>query len=122
MIKKLDIQLFVANLVIVSIIVAFIGHFSLLEFINILFYLFMVYLAVFLFLFIRKGKFFDGLVYGFRRFNWIMFKKKRGTEEDLLEKPLPSEKWFPKVYHQAKRQSLFLFLLLIILLFIFYFI
>lgn len=122
MIKKLDIQLFVANLVIVSIIVAFIGHFSLLEFINILFCLFMVYLAVFLFLFIRKGKFFDGLVYGFRRFNWIMFKKKRGTEEDLLEKPLPSEKWFPKVYHQAKRQSLFLFLLLIILLFLYYFI
>jgi|GEM_PF-1573587 len=122
-INKRDAQLFGGNLIAASVIAIFTKQFHLLGFINILFCIFMGYIVVFLFLFIKKGRFFDGLVFGFRRFNWIMFRKRRGiTEEDWMEKPLPSEKSYPALYNNTMRQSILLFLLLMILLMFYYYI
>jgi hypothetical protein len=66
-----------------------------------------------------KGGFFDGVTFGFRRFNTLMFKKNDYLEE-WRNKPLPSEKFNASLYHRLKFQAILLLVLLIILLVLYY--
>ncbi len=52
----------------------FSANYNLLNFINALFYLSSLYLIIVLLMYTIKGGFFDGVTFGFRRFNSIMFK------------------------------------------------
>lgn len=94
-------------------------EYTLVNLIDIVFYFGFLYLVVFLFLYIVKGKFFDGLVYSFRKFNHVMFKK-GDYLEGWKEKPLPSEGVKPGFYSAVKFQSLALLSLLMILLAVYY--
>ena len=66
---KTHFLLFIANIIIIFTIVLFLTPDQLfVQFINILFYFALLYTTVFLFHFVAKGGFFDGLIFGFRRF------------------------------------------------------
>ena len=66
-----------------------------------------------------KGGFFDGVTFGFRRFNSVFIKRNDYLEE-WREKPLPSEKFNSSLYQVLKFQGLALFILLLILIGIYY--
>jgi hypothetical protein len=66
-----------------------------------------------------KGGFFDGVTFGFRRFNSIMFKRDDYLEE-WRDKPLPSEKFNASLYQRIKFQATSLLLLLIIMISLYY--
>jgi len=93
--------------------------YTILYYINSLFYLSLLYLIVFLFMYTTKGGFFDGVTFGFRRFNHIILKQNDYLEE-WREKPLPSEKINMNFYQTLKFQALALFVLLSLLLVLYY--
>ncbi|MCU9613409.1 DUF3899 domain-containing protein [Caldibacillus lycopersici] len=97
----------------------FAPKYDFLHFINAFFYIFAIYAIIYLFLFTVKGGFFDGIVFGFRRFNNKMFNKEDYLEE-WKDKPLPSESLSMTFYQWLKSQTLLLLLLLLILLVLFY--
>ncbi len=97
----------------------FSSSYNLLNFINALFYLSAFYLITVLLMYTIKGGFFDGVTFGFRRFNSIMFKKNDYLEE-WRDKPLPSEKFNASFYQKCKFQAISLLSLLIILLILYY--
>ena len=97
----------------------FSSTYILLNIINTLFYFSAFYLITVLLMYTIKGGFFDGVTFGFRRFNSIMFKRNDYLEE-WREKPLPSEKFNPSLYQSFKFQAVSLLILLIILLFLYY--
>jgi len=68
-----------------------------------------------------KGGFFDGITFGFRRFHHKLLNKNDYMEE-WRDKPLPSEKIKPSVYHNIIFQSISLILVLILLLGLYYFV
>ena len=106
---------------ILTIVIFFIfsSTYNLLNFINALFYLNLLYLIIVLLMYTIKGGFFDGVTYGFRKFNSMMFKPNDYLEE-WREKPLPSEKHNASLYQRLKFQAISLLGLLILLLFIYY--
>ncbi|MEH7176317.1 DUF3899 domain-containing protein [Neobacillus vireti] len=97
----------------------FSADYNLLNFINSLFYISIIYFTTVLLMYTIKGGFFDGVTFGFRRFNSIMFKRNDYLEE-WREKPLPSEKFNSSLYQRIKFQAVSLLILLILLLFIYY--
>lgn len=97
----------------------FSSTFNFLNYINAVFYLSFVYLIIVLFMYTAKGGFFDGVTFGFRRFNTLMFKKNDYLEE-WRDKPLPSEKFNASLYQRLKFQTILLLALLIISLFLYY--
>ncbi|WP_033827432.1 DUF3899 domain-containing protein [Bacillus andreraoultii] len=116
MANKLNFIILLINLLIII----FLTHsLSLIKLINSFFYIGFMYLVGFLFLFTVKGRFFDGLVYGFRRFNHVMFKRDDYLEE-WKDKPLPSENFNAKIYHVFKWQTIILLTVLLLLTVIFY--
>lgn len=72
-----------------------------------------------LYLFTVKGGFFDGIVFSFRRFNHVMFKR-NDYLESWKEKPLPSEKFNKETYKVFTIQCGSLLIILILLLTIYY--
>jgi hypothetical protein len=92
---------------------------NLLHFINTLFYIFLVYLLFVLIMYTAKGGFFDGVTYGFRRFNSVMFKRDDYLEE-WRDKPLPSETVNMNFYQRLKFQFISILLLLLVLLILYY--
>lgn len=113
-------KFFIFNLL-VSLLIFFIfsSTYNLLNFINSVFYLSFFYLITVLFMYTAKGGFFDGVTFGFRRFNTLMFKK-NDYFEDWRDKPLPSEKFNASLYQRLKFQTISLLVLLTILLFLYY--
>lgn len=113
-------KFFILNLLItVLIFFIFSSNYNLLNFINSLFYLSFIYLITVLLMYTIKGGFFDGVTFGFRRFNSIMFKRNDYLEE-WRDKPLPSEKFNASLYQRLKFQAISLLVLLIILLIFYY--
>ncbi|WP_419954900.1 DUF3899 domain-containing protein [Neobacillus niacini] len=111
---------FILNLFITLLIFfIFSKDYNLLNFINAVFYLSFFYLIVFLFMYTAKGGFFDGVTFGFRRFNTLMFKR-NDYLEDWRNKPLPSEKFNASLYQRLKFQTSSMLVLLIILLVLYY--
>lgn len=114
--KKLNFTILLINLAIIM----FLTHsLSLINLINSVFYISFLFFIGFLFLFTVKGGFFDGLVFGFRRFNHVMFKRDDYLEE-WKDKPLPSENFNSKVYHVFKFQTIILLTIQLVLVVIFY--
>jgi hypothetical protein len=113
-------KFFLLNLLLTLLIfLIFSSNYNLLNFINSLFYLSIIYLITVLLMYTIKGGFFDGVTFGFRRFNSIMFKRDDHLEE-WRDKPLPSEKFNASLYQRFKFQAISLLVLLIILLFLYY--
>src|SRR3954447_11061147 len=94
-------------------------NYNLLNIINTLFCISAFYLITVLLMYTIKGGFFDGVTFGFRRFNSIMFKRNDYLEE-WRDKPLPSEKFNASLYQRLKFQAISLLFLLIILLVLYY--
>ncbi|KAB7670722.1 DUF3899 domain-containing protein [Bacillus sp. B1-b2] len=97
----------------------FSSEYNLLHYINAVFYLSFFYLVLFVFMYIAKGGFFDGVTFSFRRFNHTMFKKDDYLEE-WKEKPLPSEMMNKTFYASLRFQVIVLVLFLLVLLVTFY--
>lgn len=118
--KKIHYWIFLINIALISIVVFFANQDNLfIKLIDVVFYFDLLYTIIFLFLFVLKGRFFDGLVFGFRRFNHVMFNRNDVLEE-WKEKPLPSESINLRFYEVVKIQSITLTTLLILLLIIYY--
>jgi hypothetical protein len=117
---KTHFLLFIVNIISIFTIVLFLTPDQLfVQFINILFYFALLYTTVFLFHFVAKGGFFDGLIFGFRRFKNVMFHKNDVLEE-WKEKPLPSENINLRLYEVLKIQTVALNIVLLLLLVIYY--
>jgi Domain of unknown function (DUF3899) len=97
----------------------FASDYNLMQYINSLFYLSFFYLIIVLLMYTIRGGFFDGVTFGFRRFNHLMFKRNDYLEE-WREKPLPSENFNAGIYQSLKFQGIALFVLLLILLILYY--
>lgn len=93
---------------------------NILQYINTLFYLCFFYILLFLIQYTMKSGFFDGITFGFRRFNHIVFKRNDYLEE-WRDKPLPSEKINHSSYRIIMFQGVSLILVLIMLIFMYYF-
>lgn len=106
-------------LIILLIFLIFSSTYNLLNFINSVFYLSFFYLITVLFMYTSKGGFFDGVTFGFRRFNSLMFKRNDYLEE-WRDKPLPSEKFNASLYQRLKFQAIYMLVLLILLLILYY--
>ena len=106
---------------IISIVIFLINttNYTLLDYINSLFYLTLFYLLVYLFMYTMKGGFFDGVTFGFRRFNHVILKQTDHLEE-WRDKPLPSEQLNSTFYTIIKFQVVALMALLVLLLALFY--
>ncbi|MBM4761645.1 DUF3899 domain-containing protein [Bacillus sp. B15-48] len=97
----------------------FASEYTLLHYINSLFYISFIYVMLFLVMYTTKGGFFDGVTFGFRRFHHVVIKREDYLEE-WREKPLPSEKVATHLYPLIKFQSFSLFFCLLGLLIIYY--
>jgi hypothetical protein len=95
------------------------SSYTLLDYINSLFYLSLFYLLLFLFMYTMKGGFFDGVTFGFRRFNHVILKQNDHLEE-WRDKPLPSDQLNANFYTIIKFQVVALMSLLVLLLAFFY--
>lgn len=73
------------------------------NFINALFYVTAFYTIIFLYLYIVKGTFFDGIVYSFRHFREVVFPNSNAYEVSKV-KALPSENINPHLFHIVKWQ------------------
>ncbi|WP_404456121.1 DUF3899 domain-containing protein [Virgibacillus necropolis] len=93
--------------------------YNLTHFINSLFYVLLVYLILLLFLFIIKGRFFDGITWSFRRFRSIM-SKNRDYLEELGDNPMLSERISITFYRFIAFQTFALLVFLMLLLVIYY--
>jgi len=98
----------------------FTTEYTLEHFINIVFYVFLVCSIVMLFLYIKKGGFFDGLAFSFSRFKSVV-SKDISKIDSWKEKPPPSKKVNKKIYTILPFQLLWQFILLSVLLLIYYF-
>src|SRR5699024_1691195 len=99
----------------------FTSEYTLEHFINIVFYVFLTCSIVMLFLYIKKGGFFDGLAFSFSRFKSVV-SKDVSKIDSWKEKLPPSEKVNKKVYTLLPFQLLWQLILLSVLLLIYYFI
>ncbi|GAA0421282.1 hypothetical protein GCM10008934_09770 [Virgibacillus salarius] len=97
----------------------FAPSYNLVNFINALFYVFLLLLVITLFIYTKKGGFFDGVTFGFRRFLSMM---SNDYMEEWKEKPAPSEKVNPSFYKIMQFQTITTFVLLGLLLIIYYYI
>lgn len=107
--------------IVISIVLFFISSpvYTLIYFINSLFYIALLYIILFLFLFIIKGRFFDGISWSFRRFGLIM-SKKRDYLAELEDTPELSSRISNSFYRFIAFQTFFLIVLLIVLLGVYY--
>lgn len=96
----------------------FSSEYHLVPLINIVFVLSFLYLIVTLFLYTKRGGFYDGITFSFRRFTNLMIE--RDYLEEWKSKPLPSEQRNDEFYHLVKAQSFALLGLLIILVVFYY--
>ena len=117
---KNQLMIFLVNMIVTTIFfLIYSSSYTILHYINSLFYLSLIYLIVFLFIYTTKGGFFDGITFGFRRFNHVILKQSDYLEE-WRERPFPSEKINKNFYQTLKFQALALFVLLSLLLVLYY--
>jgi len=117
--EKRKLGLFLINMAVIFAFFFFGSEHTLISLINTVFYVGLIYVVAVLFMFTVKGGFFDGLVFGFRRYNHIMFKRKDYLEE-WKKKPLPSESFNIRIYRLLQFQCYILLGGIIVLLIIYY--
>lgn len=99
----------------------FAPQYHFIHFINSSFYLTGVYLLLCIFLFITNGRFFDGLIFGVRRFHRSKSgSKQRDYLNEMKDKRLPSEMINQSFYYFILFQGSSLLIMQIILLTIYY--
>lgn len=91
---------------------------SFVHLINVMFYVSIGYIIFVLLLLTIRGGFYDGVMFGFRRYYHMTVKK--DYLEEWKEKPLPSENINHTFYRIIKFQALVLMLIFISLLVIYY--
>ncbi len=105
---------------VVSILISFIlfllftTNYSFVNYLNILFYQFLIYLSFCLSLFIIKNRFFDGITYGLRRFRRLITR----SDDSFIptnESTVPSEKVSQLFYQLVIFQTIALFITVVIL-------
>lgn len=97
----------------------FAPKYTLEQFINTLFYIFLICLIMRLFLYIKKGGFFDGLAFSFNRYK-SMISKNVEKIDSWKEKPSPSENVNKSFYSMLAFLLFWQFALLVFLLLIYY--
>ncbi|MBZ9534633.1 DUF3899 domain-containing protein [Cytobacillus oceanisediminis] len=97
----------------------FSSEYSFVLYINSVYYLTFFYLVIFLFMYIAKGGFLDGVTFSFRRFHHVILKSNDYLDE-WKEKPLPSQKFNKGIYSILKFQAFMLLIYLLILLLTYY--
>ncbi|MGY0692198.1 DUF3899 domain-containing protein [Virgibacillus sp. FSP13] len=105
---------------VISILISFIlfllfaTNYRFVNYLNILFYQFLVYLSFCLSLFIIKNRFFDGVTFGLRRFRRLITRNDDSfiPSEELT---VPSEKVNQLFYQLVMFQTIALFIIVIIL-------
>lgn len=92
-------------------------EYTLFYYINSVFYIVFFYLFVALFMWVIRGRFFDGVTYSFRRF-YNKMSKQRDYLDEWENKPLPSEivnhTWLRMFFFHGVIMLLFMFFLLAI--------
>ncbi|ASK61985.1 hypothetical protein CFK37_07340 [Virgibacillus phasianinus] len=88
-------------------------------FIDSLFYVTIVYIILMLLLFIIRGRFFDGIIWSFRRFGSIM-SKNRDYLEEAEGSPKLSERINLPFYRFIAFQTFALLIILVLLLILYY--
>lgn len=113
--------LFLLTNIVISFILFFITSpsYNLRYFIDSLFYISLIYFILLLFLFIMKGRFFDGITWGFRRFRSIM-SKNRDYLTELGDTPMPSDRISISFYRFIVFQTFTILLILVLLLSVYY--
>ncbi|MDC3417209.1 DUF3899 domain-containing protein [Aquibacillus salsiterrae] len=106
-----------ANLLGIILYTLVVGNNLLLSMINTLFYVGFFYLTCSLLMFTIKGKFFDGIVYGFRK---VAASFSRPVFDEEENKPQPSERISKPVLTFFLFQGTFLTIIMVILLTIYY--
>lgn len=96
-----------------------IADYTFVNYINVLFYISFIYILTASLLFVIKGKFIDGITYGFRRFRDTMSNQQDYLEE-WKERPFLSEKINAGFQRAISFQAWALLLVLIVLLIIYY--
>jgi len=99
----------------------FAPDYTLEHYINTVFYVFLVCSIFMLFLYIKKGGFFDGIAFSFSRFKSVI-SKDVSKIDSWKEKSPPSENVNKKFYSMLPFQLLWQFFLLVLLLLMYYFI
>lgn len=105
--------------IIIGVIILF-SNSNAITFINIIdsiFYVTAIIMVIFLYLFIARGRFFDGITYGMRGF---LRKYKKSSDESNHDKPLPSETVSDDTYRLFKHQFLTFLVVLVFLLIIYF--
>ncbi|WP_102028041.1 DUF3899 domain-containing protein [Salirhabdus sp. Marseille-P4669] len=97
----------------------FAPQYSLKGIINTLFYIDFLYLMLFLIMYVMKGRFFDGVTFGFRRFRAVM-SKNPDYLDDWQERAMPSEIINETFYAFIKFQAVSLLFIMVFLLGIYY--
>ncbi|WP_420818835.1 DUF3899 domain-containing protein [Paraliobacillus sediminis] len=87
-------------------------------YIDIIFYFSLAYLLCWMIFFTIKGRFFDGVIYGFRKVGNGVLRKL--AFDDWEDKPMPSTKVSPSFLGFLLTQGLYLLVIMFILLFIYY--
>ncbi|WP_217587914.1 DUF3899 domain-containing protein [Lentibacillus saliphilus] len=95
------------------------SNFSLVNYVNILFYLTFIYIILWLVLFISKGGFFNGITFGFRKFRSI-FQKDRDLLKEMDNKEDLSDRVNLNFYEHMRFHALSLSFITIVLLLVYY--
>ncbi|WP_156290131.1 DUF3899 domain-containing protein [Oceanobacillus salinisoli] len=117
--KNKGFYLIINLIVIILIYVIFSTGYNIVNLINTFFYISFFYLIITLFLYTKRGGFYDGITFSFRRFASIMSRNKDYLEE-WKEKPLPSEKRNDTFYHIVKFQAIVFLIIFVLLLLLYY--
>lgn len=99
--------------------IAFSPGYHFVDFINVVFIISFVYLILTLFLYTKRGGFYDGIAFGFRKFRSLMAKE-RDELEEWKYKALPSQNVSGRLYNIVKVQTIALLTLLFILMLFYY--
>ncbi|WP_162632564.1 DUF3899 domain-containing protein [Paraliobacillus zengyii] len=91
----------------------------LIYYIDIIFYFSLTYLLCWMIFFTIKGRFFDGVIYGFRKVGNGVLRKL--AFDDWEDKPMPSAKVGDSFLAFLLKQGLYLLIIMFILLIIYYF-
>ncbi|MFZ3580047.1 DUF3899 domain-containing protein [Virgibacillus sp. DJP39] len=110
---------FLVNLFVSVLIFIFSESHDLKHFINSIFYVTLAYFILMLFLFIIKGRFFDGISWSFRKFRSVM-SKERDYLTEIGDVTMPSDRISIPFYRFIAFQTAALLLSLVLLLIVYY--
>ncbi|HLR60827.1 MAG TPA: DUF3899 domain-containing protein [Lentibacillus sp.] len=117
---KRNLQILLINIAMIVLLVYWSAWtFTMLQFLNMTFYIALIYMILTLATYTIKGGFYDGVAFGLRRFRSKMSKDGDPLDE-WRDKPAPSASINQPFYRIVRFQTIALFLLLLILFLVYY--